>query len=100
MSGPFLTWIHLSDRHCCAPWTGVDAAHVTHTLTEDLRELQNSRGLVPECLFFTGDLAFGEKDPGIRIADQFVEGGQFLRAIAGAVQPAIPAAQVFLVPGN
>lgn len=69
---------------------------------QDLRRLQNDRGLRPDLLFFTGDAAFGHlgNEPGKSLADQFREAAAFLDAVRNAFEPAVPLRDLFLVPGN
>ena len=97
-----ITFLHLSDRHTNRPGTGWDARRVIDSLVTDLRRLQNSYGLSPDLLFFTGDLAWGQLGvaAGQRIADQFAEGETFLNDVRQAFHPAISRGSTFLVPGN
>ena len=59
-----VTWLHLSDLHVNKVNTGWDARRVLQTLTEDLRRMEGERGLLPDLIFFTGDLAFGHLGSG------------------------------------
>ena len=97
-----LTWLHLSDLHACRPRTGWDAVRITETLVRDLAGLQRDHGLRPDLVFFTGDAAFGHlgAEPGASIEEQLRVAGAFLSDVRGAFQPAVPLADLFLVPGN
>jgi predicted MPP superfamily phosphohydrolase len=68
-----LTWLHLSDLHCCKPKSNWDANAVIGTLVNDLKRMQTEHNLRPDFIFFTGDAAFGQigKAEGERITDQF-----------------------------
>ena len=94
--GPFLTWLHLSDLHCCKAKTGWDAARVLEALREDLEKLRDE-GLSPDLVLFTGDAAFGEL-PGSPIADQFDEARRFFDGILKIC--GLSPERLFLVPGN
>lgn len=97
-----LTWLHLSDLHCCKPKSNWDAAAVTESLVRDLEYLQTEHGLRPDFIFFTGDAAFGQisNAEGERITDQFQVTKKFFESVRGAFQPEVPADCLFLVPGN
>lgn len=94
-----LTWLHLSDLHCCPARTGWDAERLQRTLCEDLAELIERDELRPDFLFFTGDAAFGHlPDAGLLIHDQLDAAAGFfeeVRKVCGVDRD-----RVFLVPGN
>lgn len=96
-----ITWVHLSDLHTCKPRTGWDEHRVLDPLVQDLQEMQG-KGLHPDLLFFTGDLAFGQigSGKGETLADQFDDGQGFLEGVRTAFNPVVPKENVFLVPGN
>lgn len=96
-AGATITWLHLSDLHCCAARTGWDADRVLYALRKDLEELKAVHGLQPDLIFFTGDAAFGNL-PNLPIEDQFEEAGTFFEGIRGLYD--VPVENVFLVPGN
>ena len=92
-----VTWLHLSDLHCCPAETGWDARRVLQTLRKDLEELADKHQLRPDLIFFTGDAAFGDL-PDHPIREQFADAGRFfeeVRTICGLSKE-----NVFLVPGN
>jgi predicted MPP superfamily phosphohydrolase len=97
-----ITWLHLSDLHTCKPKTGWDAHRVLDPLKRDLRRMQDDHGLIPDMIFFTGDLAFGHigDKAGESIPEQFDDGHVFLEGVRSAFKREIPLENVFLVPGN
>ncbi|WP_227498568.1 hypothetical protein [Synechococcus sp. PCC 7336] len=48
-----------ADLHVNQPRTGWDAARVVGTLRADLKRMQETQGLRPDPIFFTGDAAYG-----------------------------------------
>jgi predicted MPP superfamily phosphohydrolase len=97
-----ITWLHLSDLHTCKPKTGWDAHRVLDPLLEDLHRVERDHGLVPDLVFFTGDLVFGQvgTGKGERIQEQLDDGHAFLEAVRGAFSTPVPLDCVFIVPGN
>lgn len=95
-----LTWLHLSDLHFGNPKDTWDAETIRLKLLEDLHFLENEKGLRPDLLFFTGDLAFGHLGPGQSLTGQYKGAAKFLDAVRTAFKTKIPKDRVFLVPGN
>ncbi len=97
-----VTWLHLSDLHYCEPKTGWDAEDILDKLVEDLKELEEERGLLPDLILFTGDLAFGESKnaDGWRLKDQYDGVHDFLKKVRNAFSRTVPKENLFLVPGN
>lgn len=94
-----LVWLHLSDLHLCESKTGWDCHRVLVPLLEDLRQMEASRGLKPDLIFFTGDAAFGNiKDSSL--AEQYAQVAQFFDSVRQAFSAEVPKENVFLVPGN
>lgn len=91
--GRTLTWLHLSDLHARKK-TGWDSKSILKSLLADLKVMQEQHGLVPQLIFFTGDLTW-EGTP-----EQFDEAHAFLESVRESVSPVIPRANVFIVPGN
>ncbi|HKH43173.1 MAG TPA: metallophosphoesterase [Thermoanaerobaculia bacterium] len=97
-----ITWLHLSDLHCCPSMTGYDADQVLASLRDDLRKLEERHGLRPDLVFFTGDAAYGrlgtsrDRD----LESQFDEATLFFQEILCIYTEPIPAENLFLVPGN
>jgi predicted MPP superfamily phosphohydrolase len=92
-----LTWLHLSDLHCCPGRTDWDADRVLRTLRIDLEDLAARQRLRPNLIFFTGDAAFGEL-PDSPIADQLAAAGRFFEKVRKLCD--VERESVFLVPGN
>jgi predicted MPP superfamily phosphohydrolase len=65
-----ITWLHLSDLHAC-PRDGWESAEITSKLVDDLKRLAETRQLVPDLIFFTGDAAWGNLPGKLPIAAQF-----------------------------
>ncbi len=97
-----ITWLHLSDLHFCEPRDEWDAEAVLDALTDDLKEMEDRRGLLPDLVFFTGDIAFGnmKKEKGWNLKDQYAGAAGFLDNVRRAFSKEIPKANLFLVPGN
>jgi hypothetical protein len=76
-----------------------DAEHVLDTLTKDLTAMHRSRGLYPDCIFFTGDAAFGETRESPLDA-QYREVARFFQGVCASFDPPVPPQRVFIVPGN
>ncbi|MCX6928389.1 MAG: metallophosphoesterase, partial [Verrucomicrobia bacterium] len=97
-----LTWLHLSDLHCCNPKSKWDAHLVMTTLVKDLKRMQAEQGLRPDFIFFTGDAAYGEigSSKGETIVEQFESAKLFFDSVRKAFEPEILAENIFLVPGN
>jgi predicted MPP superfamily phosphohydrolase len=97
-----LTWLHLSDLHCCKSKTGYDADQVLASLRADLRKLEELHGLRPDLVFFTGDAAYGRLGTAESrdLESQFEEAALFFQEILGVYAKPIPAENLFLVPGN
>jgi hypothetical protein len=93
-----LTWLQLSDLHARLrdDW---DSREITNKMVVDLKALQETHGLRPDLVFFTGDLAFGAAD-GETMAHQYQTVRVFLDAVRKAFDPEIPTRDLYLVPGN
>lgn len=92
-----LTWIHISDTHFGAPDMTGEFAGVINTLVKDIAVMKRDRGLQPDLLFYTGDIAFGERAQS-RLEHQYVGALNLVRQIQETSQ--IASKNVFLVPGN
>lgn len=89
--GERVTWLHLSDLHAKSGDTAVFQDQVSRRFVDELPGLLDNWGLVPDLLFFTGDLAFSGR------RDEYKSASAFL----GAVVEALPApVRVFVIPGN
>ncbi|HEX3529407.1 MAG TPA: metallophosphoesterase [Thermoanaerobaculia bacterium] len=95
-----ITWLHLSDLHCCPSKTGYDADQVLSSLRDDLRKLHERHGLRPDLVFFTGDAAYGRIGKGGDLESQLEEAALFFQEVLGVYPDPIPAENLFLVPGN
>lgn len=94
-----VVWLHLSDVHIRPEVTGSDSRPVLNSLISDLQELEEHHGLLPNFIFFTGDLAFGESTA-VKFREQFDAGQQFLTVVSKAFTKKVPKSNIFLVPGN
>ncbi|MBI4852287.1 MAG: metallophosphoesterase [Acidobacteria bacterium] len=97
-----VTWLHLSDLHVGSKNFDLDSQDVLETLLNDLRKLQQSNGLIPDLIFFTGDIAFGQIDnqKGKTLTDQYVFAQRLIDKIRYIFIPEVQLSNVFLVPGN
>ena len=95
-----VTWLHLSDLHACKR-DGWRTNRILGALPDDLLDLQKKHRLVPDFIFFTGDLAWGNDSTAkATLAEQFKSGHAFLESIRTTYKPEIPKRRVYLVPGN
>ncbi len=92
-----ITWLHLSDLHCCDARVGWDSFRVLEALRADLVRLRKCHDLQPQFLLFTGDFVFGDIQDS-PISDQFGEATEFIAKICDTLD--LPPERVFLVPGN
>ena len=74
-----------------------EAQSVIAMLLQDLERLRDERGLSPDFLFFTGDIAFGET-PRSHLEEQYRGAQELLSRIEDLFHVERP--NVFLVPGN
>ncbi|MBK7829236.1 metallophosphoesterase [Nannocystis sp.] len=98
----YLTWLHISDLHFCAPWTAWRSDRLLASLAADLAALESKHGLRPDLVFVTGDVAFGQiRDvSGLCMADQYENAWLFLVGLLDIYKPALPLENLFIVPGN
>jgi UDP-2,3-diacylglucosamine pyrophosphatase LpxH len=94
-----VTWLHLSDLHLSPTRTDWDADRVLSTLQEDFRAMEEEHHLLPDFIFFTGDLAFGTVN-NETISDQYKAVGAFLEQVRSSFSSKITKENIFLVPGN
>jgi len=90
-----LTWLHVSDLHFCM--SGVrkyNAEVVLSELLKDVKELMAEKGLKPDLVFCTGDIAFSSQEDEYKLARNFFD--QLLKAIGHPGEKE----RLFLVPGN
>ncbi|WP_300932707.1 NACHT domain-containing protein [Prosthecobacter sp.] len=92
------TWLHLSDFHARTKG-GWDSRRVITTLVDDLKFMSEEHGLAPDCIFFTGDAAFGSIE-GETMSDQYERVKEFFEAVRKAFSPEIPTRRIYVVPGN
>lgn len=97
-----LNWLHISDIHFHprAEWRD---SPVRQSLKEYLdRVLHESPSLLPDFIFCTGDIAFGELESS-PLADQYEQAAQFFEeiiAICSQGRHSISRERLFVVPGN
>ncbi|HVR19917.1 MAG TPA: metallophosphoesterase, partial [Polyangiaceae bacterium] len=97
MSTQRVTWLHISDAHFGGPDMVGESQSVIAMLLQDLERLRDERGLAPNFLFFTGDIAFGETSRS-HLEDQYQAAEELLLRIEELFR--IDKPNVFLVPGN
>lgn len=85
--------LHLSDLHW-SPWSAKDLEIVIDALKTDLERMRVEKGLEPEIIIFSGDLAMGGDDSG------WFQGGYDALIKPVMAQTGVPIERVFLVPGN
>lgn len=101
--GRSIRWLHISDMHFCSPRMGESFTPMAKALfKEALPETQSELEGPPDFIFFTGDAAFGHIGDarGKSIVDQFKGAAEFLKQVRTAFEPAVPAENLFIVPGN
>jgi hypothetical protein len=74
-----------------------ESQSVIAMLLQDLERLRDERGLAPDLLFFTGDVAFGET-PRSHLEDQYQAAEELLLRIEDLFR--VERSNIFLVPGN
>ncbi|MDM8517574.1 hypothetical protein QUF76_15365 [Desulfobacterales bacterium HSG16] len=64
--------------------------------------MENTHGLLPDLIFFSGDLAFGnvKNENGWNLKDQYAEVSNLLDKVICAFSSEIPKSRDFIVPGN
>ena len=91
----YISWLHLSDLHFLHLTEGTNRSRLEDSLKECLKGLN----IIPDLIFVTGDIAFGEVNPG-DMARQYRSADSFLKGIIQIYQPNISEDKVFIVPGN
>lgn len=90
-----LTWLHLSDLHfCTSEVRKYNAEVVLSELLKDVKELIAEKGLKPDFVFCTGDIAFSGQEDEYKLAWDFFD--RLLEAIGHPGEKE----RLFLVPGN
>lgn len=94
-----VSWVHLSDLHAGGPdsWA---TDEIVESLARDLRKFQEEYSVVPQLLFFTGDLVYGEVSGGRDLDEQYRDASEVLRVLRETFTPSIEKQNMFLVPGN
>ncbi|WP_019867460.1 metallophosphoesterase [Methylovulum miyakonense] len=94
-----LTWLHLSDLHLTAlpkakDWTvqSINQDIVIRSLLDAINKLLIKKGIQPDLIFITGDLAYSGKPDEYQVAEEFCNQ---LLTITGLSKQ-----QLFIVPGN
>lgn len=85
--------LHLSDLHW-SPWSAKDLQIVIDALLSDLKRLKSEKGLEPDIVIFSGDLAMGGDD------STWFQGGYDALINPIMELTGVPIERVFLVPGN
>src|ERR1700722_20194717 len=93
-----LVWLHLSDIPIDPQTSGWDYEGVLGSLVKDL-EQHRDKGLRPDVIFITGDLAFGEL-PGNPMVKQYEVVQGFIDRVCQSFTPSVPRGDVYVVPGN
>jgi len=97
-----IVWLHLSDLHFCKLKSGWDVPRVLEPLIKDLKYMEKEYALLPQLIFFTGDVAFGNygSGPGSMLSEQYEDIEKFLTEVREAFTVKIHKINLFLVPGN
>ena len=97
VSNQRVTWLHISDSHFGGPDMVGESQSVIAMLLQDLERLRDERGLAPDLLFFTGDIAFGET-PRSHLEEQYQAAEELLIRLEELFR--LERSNIFLVPGN
>ena len=63
--------------------------------------MEEKYGLIPDLIFFTGDVAFGQDhSKSLLLEDQYIEAQEFIEKILNTFSRSIPKTNIFIVPGN
>jgi predicted phosphodiesterase len=88
-----ITWLHLSDLHVRGTEGTVDRVFLDKMLA-DISEQLDHNGLVPDAVFFTGDLAFSGQE------EEYTMATTVLDDVLNACGLADRRDKLFIVPGN
>lgn len=91
--------LHLSDSHIGHPDRGLDSRSVLKPLIDDVAQIHLERGLQPNLVVFSGDLAFGHL-PTSSLVEQYNEGRAFLSRVLEAAGVKLGNVPILIVPGN
>ena len=97
-----ITWLHISDLHTNDPKYGWDYDKVTCKLIDRLKMDRDEYSLMPDFIFFTGDIAYGQigdKD-GETLDSQYAYAKNFLEEVRTTFGTGIHKEDIFIVPGN
>src|SRR4051794_36975009 len=98
----YLTWLHLSDLHVGQPQSDLPVKRISRALIDDLENMRDRHGLKPDFVFFTGDLAFGQRSNTVgkeeTLVEQYQTGEKFLSDVRRTFSITID--NCFIVPGN
>lgn len=103
-----LIWLHLSDFHLCKPKSGWRSDDILKKLQEDFGKIanENNQPLIPDLIFITGDIVFGDIEDSVTtkigksISEQFNEAEILIEKIRNSFNPQIEKKNIFIVPGN
>ncbi|MDR7666834.1 metallophosphoesterase, partial [Methanosarcina sp. Z-7115] len=96
-----VTWLHISDTHLCKEKHSWNCEEIFESFFIDIKFMEDKYGLIPDLIFFTGDIALGQDNSkGLFLKDQYVEAQEFIEKISNAFSKKIPITNIFIVPGN
>jgi predicted MPP superfamily phosphohydrolase len=93
------TILHLSDAHIGNPTYEIDLDEVVAPLLKDLAKMKSERGLSPNLVVFSGDLAYGEIETA-PLVQQYEQAREWIRKIYGALGCKMSDSPFLIVPGN
>lgn len=96
-----VTWLHISDTHFCKEKHSWDCKEIFDNFYIDLKSMEKEHGLIPDFIFYTGDIAFGQDNSrSLFLKDQYIEAQEFIEKVSNSFSRSIPKTNIFIVPGN
>ena len=96
-----VTWLHISDTHFCKEIHNWNSEEIFENFFIDIKSMEEEYDLVPDLIFFTGDVAFGQDNSkALFLKDQYTEAHEFIDKVSSSFSKNVPKTNIFIVPGN
>jgi len=97
-----ITWMHFSDLHLGKPDQRDHSKKAAKALLDDIKYMASEHAIIPDFIFFTGDLIFGGETPTVTRRQMSAAKSLITDILTtyDGLGHAFPRNQVFLVPGN